>query len=330
MGKTAFDIDCFGPKLGYLLLDQHLNADYPDFFTLKVGDLLDLPRLGAKSAENLIQAIEKSRQITLPRFITSLSIPQVGEETADLLAQNFQTLDKISQADVLTLEKIEGIGPVVAEAICTWFTDRGNRQLLKKMLAKVQILKVGKTKNSLLSGQTIVFTGSLQKLSRAEAKNLARSLGAHPAGSVSTQTNLVVAGQDPGSKYDEAVRLGVKIISEDEFLQMAKWQGWCYYGFMIGEHEVESLAALARLSLSTEEKTKLHKDLESILGYISELVNVPVGQVEKQDLGLVKNVMREDGPPNDRKAFTADILAEAPRVKNGHLEVKKILDIDNG
>ena len=99
---------------------------------------------------------------------------------------------------------------------------------------------------------------------------------------------------------------------------------------MIGEHEVESLAALARLSLSTEEKTKLHKDLESILGFISELFNLPVGQVEKQDLGLVKNVMREDGQPNDRKAFTADILAEAPRVKNGHLEVKKILDIDNG
>ncbi|OHA58209.1 MAG: hypothetical protein A2571_03025 [Candidatus Vogelbacteria bacterium RIFOXYD1_FULL_44_32] len=220
VGKTAFDIDGLGPKVVDLLLDEHLISDDSDFFTLKEGDLVDLPRLGARSAKNLIEAINKSRQITLARFLTSLSISQVGEETADILAQHFLTLAKIKEATTTELELLDGVGEVVGRAIYNWFRDKDNLARLKNLVKEVIIEPVEPNVRGKLSGQTIVFTGTLAKMSRPQAKNMAKKLGAHTAGSVSAKTNLLVVGANPGSKYDEALKLGVKIITEEDFLAL--------------------------------------------------------------------------------------------------------------
>lgn len=224
VSKHAFDVEGLGPKVIDLLLDNHLIADFPDIFTLKKGDIVDLERLGDKSADNLLEAIEKAKDITLPRFLTSLSIPQIGEETALLLAETFGTLDKIMTASVAKLADIDGIGQVMAEEITNWFGDSDNKKLVQKLLALVRIEKLAPKllKNKNLFKKSIVFTGTLDKVSRDEAKNLARSVGAHVTSAVSQSTDLVVAGRKAGSKLKTATDLGVKVISEADFLKLVK------------------------------------------------------------------------------------------------------------
>ncbi len=223
VGKSAFNIDGLGPKVVDLLLDQHLVADFPDFFTLKIGDLASLPRLGEKSAENLVQSIDRARMVPLPRLITSLSIPQVGEETANLLSFRFTSIEKIRTASLAELEKIDGIGEVVALSIKNWFSDQKNTKILDRLLAEVEVIKpiLAKSANVFLD-KVIVFTGTMQSLGRTEAKSLARQLGAKPSGSVSANTDYLIAGENAGSKLVAAKRLGVKILSEAEFLKMVK------------------------------------------------------------------------------------------------------------
>ncbi len=224
VGKHAFDIEGLGPKVVDLLLDNHQIADFPDVFTLKKGDIVDLERLGDKSADNLLKAIEKAKNITLPRFLASLSIPQVGEETALLLAETFGSLDKIMTASVEQLADIDGIGQIMAEEIINWFSDNDNKKLVQKLLTVVRVEKFDHKliKNKNLFKKSIVFTGTLDKISRDEAKNLARSVGAHVASAVSKETDLVVAGRKAGSKLKTATDLGVKVISEADFLRLVK------------------------------------------------------------------------------------------------------------
>ncbi len=222
VGKNAFNIDGLGPKVVDLLLDEHLVSDYADFFTLTVGDLANLPRLGEKSADNLVQAIAKARTVTLARFLTSLSIPQVGEETADVLAKHFKTLDKLGAAGLDSLKLLEGVGEVVGREIYLWFRDKSNQKLVNRLLDYVKITKVEVVTSGKLQGQTVVFTGTLAKMSRDDAKALAKKNGASTAGSVSANTDLVVAGENAGSKYDDAIRLGVKVISEEQFIELLK------------------------------------------------------------------------------------------------------------
>ncbi|MEX0910382.1 MAG: NAD-dependent DNA ligase LigA [Candidatus Paceibacterota bacterium] len=224
VSKHAFDIEGLGPKVIDLLLDNQVIADFPDIFSLKKGDIVDLERLGEKSADNLLESIETAKNISLPRFITSLSIPQVGEETALLLAQTFGSLDKIMAATTEDLADIDGVGQVVASGIISWFDNDYNKKLLQKLLAVVTIEKFSPrlNKNTYLFGQAIVFTGTLDKMSRDEAKNRARLAGAHVASAVSAATDLVVAGSNAGSKLKTAQELGLKIISEAEFLALLK------------------------------------------------------------------------------------------------------------
>ncbi|OHA59827.1 MAG: hypothetical protein A2589_03235 [Candidatus Vogelbacteria bacterium RIFOXYD1_FULL_46_19] len=222
--KIAFDIEGLGPKAVDLLLDEHLVATWPDFFTLKIGDLVNLPRLGEKSAANLMVAIDKARAVSLSRLLVGLSMDHVGEETARILAEHFGTLAKIKKATVGELEAISGIGQVVAEAIFNWFRDEHNLNELTRLERELRVIKPDQKKpaSTPLAGVTLVFSGSLSELTRAEAKDLARQAGAVVTSSVSAKTDYLVAGAEPGSKYDEAVSLGVKILSETEFRQMAK------------------------------------------------------------------------------------------------------------
>ena len=222
VGKHTFDIEGLGPKVVDLLLDNHLIADFSDVFTLKKGDIVNLERMGEKSADNLLEAIAKAKTITLPRFILSLSIPQVGEETALLLAKTFGSLKKLQSASFEDLNKIDGVGPVVAREIQNWFQISSNLKIVKDLLefVKIEPFKMVDLKDSPFYNKTVVFTGTLNQLTRDEAKKRARILGANISSSVSKDTDVVVVGENAGSKSSKAEELGVKILSEDEFLQL--------------------------------------------------------------------------------------------------------------
>ncbi len=223
--RIAFDIRGLGPKIIDLLLEHQLVAEFADFFTLARGDLLNLPRFAEKSADNLLQAIEARRQITLARFLVALSINHLGEETAELLANRFRSLEAVGQATVEELEQVEGIGPVVAQSVFTWFRDRGYSKILTRLLKEVVVLSVSAVPGSTvkpLSGQTFVLTGTMVSLTRQQAKAAIKRLGGQVAATVSAKTAYLVAGGEPGSKLTRAQSLGVTIIDEPRFLAMIK------------------------------------------------------------------------------------------------------------
>ncbi len=217
--KKCFDIDGMGPKILDVLLEQGLISSFDDIFTLKRGDLLALPRFAEKSVDNLLASIEKSRKVTLARLLASLSIPQVGEETAFDIAKHFGSIEKISDAKYEDIECIYGVGPVVAQAVYDWFKDGENKKLVKNLLKQIEIVEevIGQK----LSGKSFVFTGTI-KIGRIEAQELVRKLGGEVSSSVSKNTSYVVAGENAGSKLDKAIELGVKVITEMEFGEMVK------------------------------------------------------------------------------------------------------------
>ncbi|MFA6295698.1 MAG: NAD-dependent DNA ligase LigA [Candidatus Paceibacterota bacterium] len=229
--KKCFDIDGLGPQILNQLIDAGLISSFDDIFTLKKGDLLNMPRFAEKSVDNLIQAVEKARKIILPRFLSSLSIPQVGEETAYDIARHFVNIEAIMRAKREEFESIYGVGPKVADSISAWFKEIDNRKLVSNLLKHVTIIKedegvinVGGVSvngaSNKLSGKSFVFTGSLPTLDREEGQRLVRLNGGDVSSSVSKKTSYVVAGEEAGSKLDKARELGVKIITEEEFLKM--------------------------------------------------------------------------------------------------------------
>lgn len=222
VSKKAFDIGGLGPKIVDQLLDKGLISQPSDIFTLKEGDLLPLERFAEKSAKNIILAINKSKKIPLSRFIYSLGIRHVGEETAIVLAQYFGNIEKLKNASREELEKIPDIGPEVSESIYKFFRSKNNLKKVDKLIrAGVEILppeKFGKK----LAGKTFVLTGTLKSLTRAEAEKKIRLLGGHPSSSVSKETDFLVVGKKPGSKLNKAKKLGVKIIDEKKFLELIK------------------------------------------------------------------------------------------------------------
>jgi len=222
VSKHAFDIEHMGPKNIDLFLEHGLIVNFDDIFSLKKGDLLTLPRFAEKSAENIIEAINARKEISLPRFITALSIPNIGEETAEDLAEKFGTIENLEKATMEELENINGVGGVVAESVRDWFAEKENKDLVRRLLKHVTVVRPQKKKATPLAGQSFVLTGSLSTMSRDEAKQKIKDLGGDVVGSVSKNTSYVVAGTDPGSKYDKAQELGVEILDEDEFLRLLK------------------------------------------------------------------------------------------------------------
>ena len=208
-----------GPKILDVLIEQGLISRFEDIFTLKRGDLLVLPRFAEKSVDNLLESIEKSRKTTLSRLTASLSIPQVGEETAFDIAKHFISIEKIQQAKLEEIESIYGVGPIVAKSVFDWFSDSENRKTIKELLKQIEIKE--DVINQKLSGKTFVFTGSLN-IDRVVAQETVRKLGGEVGSSVSKKTSYLVAGEDAGSKLDKAIELGVKISSEADFLNLIK------------------------------------------------------------------------------------------------------------
>jgi len=226
VSKKAFDIEGLGPKIINQLLEENLITTPADIFELKEGDLLPLERFAEKSAKNLINSVQSRKEITLARFIYALGIPGVGEETAQLLSNKFQTLEKLMKASLEELESIKDIGPETASSIHSFFREKRNVDLIGRLFtAGVKIKLPSKTAKSRLrklSGRKFVLTGVLESLTREEAKERIRELGGEVSESVSKKTDFVVVGKNPGSKLDKAEKLGVKIIKEEDFLKMLK------------------------------------------------------------------------------------------------------------
>ncbi len=222
VSKRAFDIDGVGPKIIDQLMEAGLIRDAADLFRLKKEDLLNLERFAEKSAQNTIEAINSKKNVSLDKFVYSLGIDHVGEETAFTLARRFQKLDAIAKAKLDDLNNAPDIGPVVAESIYEWFQKPYHLKLLEKFKkAGITVLEEKKKKGSdKLAGKTFVLTGSLESMTRDEAKDRVRELGGDISSSVSKETDYVVAGTEPGSKFDKAKKLGVKIIDEKEFLKI--------------------------------------------------------------------------------------------------------------
>jgi len=222
VSKKCFDIDGLGPKIVDVLLEQGLISSFDDIFTVKKGDLLALPRFAEKSVDNLLESIEKARKVTLPRFLASLSIPQVGEETAHDIAAHFGSIESIQQASFEDVESIYGVGPVVAQSVHEWFRDTDHKKLIRNLLKHIRIEKLVKVSADKLplTGKSFVFTGTLPTLERTDAQEMVRKLGGEVSSSVSKNTSYVVAGESAGTKLDKANELGVVILSEDEFLKL--------------------------------------------------------------------------------------------------------------
>ncbi|MEK7107626.1 MAG: NAD-dependent DNA ligase LigA [Patescibacteria group bacterium] len=222
VSKHCFDIEALGPKKIDLLLAHGLISSYADIFSLKRGDVLVLPRFAEKSADNLLEAIEQAKKVSLPKFLAALSIPQVGEETAIDLANHFKNFEKIAAGSFEQLEKINGVGPIVAKSIVDWFKDKENKKLVSNLLKQVTIEKFVPevSAGGPLVGKTFVLTGTLKSLDRETAKQKIRERGGAVSETVSKKTSFVVVGDDPGSKAARAAALGVPQLSESEFLKL--------------------------------------------------------------------------------------------------------------
>jgi DNA ligase (NAD+) len=223
--KGAMDIEHLGRKNVELLVDQGLLKNVSDVYKLKEKDLHGLPRFAEKSAENLVEAIEKSKEQGLARFIYALGIPNVGEHIARMLADEFHSLDKLMSVSEEELLSIYEIGPEIADSLTSFFNEKKNLREIEKMRKldlKAIVEKEKREKSNVLNGKSFVFTGGLKDFDRDEAKRIVEELGGRATSSVSASTDYVVAGEKPGSKYDKAKKLGVKIIDEEEFKKLIK------------------------------------------------------------------------------------------------------------
>jgi len=219
----VFDIIGLGPKIIDKLIDEGLIEDPADLFTLKEGDLLPLERFAEKSAKNLVNAIQSRKEISLARFIFALGIDNVGEKTAEDLAKYFNSLEKLKNATLPQLQKVPNIGLITAQSIYRFFREKRNLDLIEKLLrVGVKIIEEKKPTKQSLKGMVFVFTGGLDSMTREEAKRKVRELGGEVTESVSKRVNYVVVGKDPGSKLQKAQKLGVKTITEKEFLELLK------------------------------------------------------------------------------------------------------------
>ena len=221
--KGAMDIDGLGESLAKSLIDAGLISTAADLYELEAQSVAMLDRMGKKSAENLINAIEKSKSAGLARLLYGLGIRQVGEAAAKLLARRFGDMDSLKNASVEELTNINDVGATTAEYITSWFSNPQSEHLLGRLQAAgVSMTAIDDRVDNRFEGMTFVLTGTLSQYTRDEAKDIVESLGGKVSGSVSKKTSVVLAGESAGSKLTKAQELGIKIIDEAEFAEMIK------------------------------------------------------------------------------------------------------------
>jgi len=204
-------------------VDKGMVKDISDLYSLKLDEVANLERMATKSAQNLLDGIEASKQRELPRLIYALGIPGVGERTGEILAFQFKSLDNLMKSSEQDIVQIHEIGPIMAKALVSYFKNPAIRKVLEKLkkagLALDKLPKIAKT--SAFTNKSVVITGTLEKYSRHDAERLVKALGGRTQGSIGKNTDFLVVGENPGSKLDKAKKLGVKIISENEFRKLA-------------------------------------------------------------------------------------------------------------
>ncbi|MCS7249996.1 MAG: NAD-dependent DNA ligase LigA [candidate division WOR-3 bacterium] len=223
--RQAMDIEGLGEKWVEIFVDKGLIKDFADIYKLKFkkNEILKLERMGEKSTENLLNAIEKSKNRPFHRVLYALGIRHVGLGTAQILANAFNNIDELMKASKERLSSISGIGPIVAESIYNFFHTKENIELINKLKeVGINFEREKKEEKKILAGKTFVVTGTLKNFTRQQVHELILSLGGNVGTSVSKKTDYLICGADPGSKLDKAKELGVKIISEEEFLEMIK------------------------------------------------------------------------------------------------------------
>lgn len=223
--RRAMDIEGLGDKLVDQLVDGNVVRSLPDLYRLRLDDLASLDRMAEKSAQNVLDALEKSKSTTLNRFLFGLGIRHVGEATAKDLARHFGTLDAIMAASVEQLLEVRDVGPVVAESIHTFFAQPHNREVVQQLRACGVHWEEGAPAEKapqILAGKTVVLTGTLPTMGRDEAKELLEAAGAKVSGSVSKKTSYVVAGAEAGSKLTKAQELGVPVLDEAGMLALLR------------------------------------------------------------------------------------------------------------
>ena len=219
--KGAMDIDGLGDKLVESLVDNGTVKNVADLYSLSLEQLASLERMAEISGQNILNALEKSKETTLGRFLYALGIRHVGEQTAKLLAQKYGNIGKVRNSNVETLERIEGVGPIVAESVSNFFREKKNNETIEKLIAHgIKIGSESPGSSNVLAGLTFVITGTLQKMTRRDAKGLIESAGGRASSSVSNKTDYLVAGENAGSKLSKAEELGVTVISEEELLEL--------------------------------------------------------------------------------------------------------------
>ncbi|EKO3822037.1 NAD-dependent DNA ligase LigA [Vibrio harveyi] len=226
VSRKALDVDGLGEKVIEQLVDREMVETPADLFKLSAGVLTVLERMGPKSATNVVNALEKSKLTTLPRFLYSLGIREVGEATAANLAQHFKNLETIEQATEEQLVEVQDIGVVVAKHITTFFSEEKNQAVVQDLLAQgIHWPEIATPQEGVelpLEGKTVVLTGTLSQLGRSEAKEALQNLGAKVTGSVSKKTDILFAGENAGSKLAKAQELGIEIQTEQDLLNLMK------------------------------------------------------------------------------------------------------------
>jgi len=219
-GKYALDIDGLGDKLIHQLVETGLVKGLADLFELTSDQLVELERMGKKSAENLLERIQKSKQTTLDRFVNGLSIRHVGEATAKALADHFGSIEKILDAAEADLVEVRDVGETVGKTIYEFFAEPRNREQVQRLLQAGVAPRAERRRSGKLDGKRFVFTGSLEAMSRDEARARVERLGGAVASSISKNVDYVVAGAEAGSKLKKATGLGLAVLSESEFLAL--------------------------------------------------------------------------------------------------------------
>jgi DNA ligase (NAD+) len=219
------DVEGCGPAVLGQLMAAGLVKTPADLYKLNLNQVLGLERFAEKSAENLLRAIQASKGRPLRRLIHALGIPQVGERGAESLAQAFGSMEKLMEADEAALLAVPDFGPVASQAVLDYFSQKQSRKLVERLKAlgvNTLLLAEEKPQDGSLAAKTFVFTGELASFTREEAEALVRKKGGKASGSVSAKTSFVVAGQEAGSKLDKAKKLGVKVLSEEEFKKLVQ------------------------------------------------------------------------------------------------------------
>lgn len=222
VSKKGMNIVGLGDRIVEQLMQEGIIGEYTDIYELEKGDLLGLPGFGELSIQKLLASIELSKRTTLDKFIYALGIHHIGEETAYLIASTFETLDNVLLLDVETLENVQGVGSVAAESFVTYLHDPENKKQIEQLQMRLTIAPITKKKGGVFDGMTFVLTGTFPTLSRDQAKKMIVEEGGSVTSTVSKKTSYVVSGEKPGSKFDDAKKLGIQVIDEEKLVSLIK------------------------------------------------------------------------------------------------------------